>query len=142
LSVRSGKSSDGAKSVPLTREALAKLKLKALRRGVWFRDLKHSERKLLSLTIRVVQRVRSFMLARLVSRIVGKLCEAMESRIFRLMRTEGRTLAEKLSKIAEVWGNRAAKSWAKDSGFIQYLTISSLSSFKTWMQPETTKSFS
>lgn len=131
MSAPSGRSSDGARSVPLTREALAKLRLKALRRGVWFRDLKHSERKLLDLTIRVVQRVHSLTLAKLVSRIVGKLCAAMESRIFRLMRTEGRTLAEKLSKIAEVWGNRVAKSWAKDSGFIQYLTISSLSSFKT-----------
>jgi len=63
LSARSG---DGAELVPLTREALVKLRLKALRRGVWFRDLKHSERKLLDLTIRVVQRVRSFLLAKLV----------------------------------------------------------------------------
>jgi len=130
LSAKSRRSSDGAKSVPLTREALAKLRLKALRRGVWFRDLKHSERKLLSLTIRVVERVRSFVLAKLVSRIAGKLCEAMESRIFRLMRTEGRSLAEKLSKIAEAWGNRTAKFWANDLCFIQYLTVSNLLSFK------------
>jgi hypothetical protein len=131
LSAKSGKSSNGARSVPLTREALAKLRLKAVRRGVWFRDLKQSERKLLSLTIRVVQRVHSFILARLVSRIVSKLCEAMESRILRLMRTEGRSVAEKLSKIGQAWGNRAAKSWAKDRGFIQYLTVSNLSPFKT-----------
>lgn len=131
MSAASRKSSDGAQSVPLTREALAKLRLKALRRGIWFRDLKQSERKLLSLTIRVVEQVRSFILAKLVSRIVGKLCEAMESRVFRFMRTEGKSLAEKISKIAEAWGNRAAKFWAKDSGFIQYLTVSNLSSFKT-----------
>ena len=130
MSAPSGRSSDGARSVPLTREALTKLRLKAVRRGVWFRDLKQGERKLLDLTIRVVQRVHSFILAKLVSRIVDKLCEVMESRIFRLMRTEGRTLAEKISKIGQAWGNRAAKFWAKDSGFIQYLTISSLSSFK------------
>lgn len=131
MSASSRKSSKGTKQVTFTREALAKLKRKAVRRGVWFRDLKQSERKLLDLTIRVVQRIRSFMLARLVSRIVDKLCEAMESRIFRLMKTEGRSLAEKTSKIAEAWGNRAAKFWAKDSGFIQYLTISNLLSFKS-----------
>ena len=131
MSAASRRSSKGTKQVPLTREALARLRLKALRRGVWFRNLKQSERKLLSLTIRVVERVRSFMLARLVSRIVGKLCEAMESRIFRFMRTEGRSLAERISKIAEAWGNRAAKFWANDRGFIQYLTVSNLSSFKT-----------
>jgi len=131
LNVRSGRSSKSQPSIPLTREALARLRLKALRRGVWFRDLKHEERKLLDLTIRVVEKVRSFLLAKIVSRIVGKLCEAMESRIFRLMRTEGRSLAEKISKIGQAWGNRAAKSWAGDRGFMQYLTVSNLSSFKT-----------
>ena len=135
MSVRSGRSSRSPvttqPSIPLTREALARLRLKALRRGCWFRDLKHSERKLLDLTIRVVEKVRSFILAKIVSRIVGKLCEAMESRIFRLMRTEGRSLAEKISKIAEAWGNRAAKSWAKDRGFMQYLVVNNLSYIKT-----------
>jgi len=135
LSVRSGRSSRSSvttqPSIPLTREALARLRLKALRRGVWFRDLKREERKLLDLTIRVVEKVRSFLLAKLVSRIVGKLCEAMESRIFRLMRTEGRSLAERISRIGEAWGNRAAKFWANDRGFMQYLTVSNLSSFKT-----------
>jgi len=135
LSARSGKSSKNPiktqTTIPLTREALAKLKLKALRRGIWFKDLKREERKLLELTMRVVEKVRSFLLAKLVSRIVGKLCEAMESRVIRLMRTEGRSLAEKISKMAQVWGNKTAKSWARDRGFIQFLTVSNLSSFKT-----------
>jgi len=135
LSVRSGRSSRSPvttqPSIPLTREALARLRLKALRRGVWFRDLKREERKLLDLTIRVVEKVRSFLLAKIVSRIVGKLCEAMESRIFRLMRTEGRNMAENLSEIAQAWGYRAAKSWADDCGFMQYLTVNNLGSFKT-----------
>jgi len=135
LSVKSGRSSKSPvntrTSILLTREALAKLRLKALRRGVWFRDLKREERKLLELTIRVVEKVRSFLLVKIVSRIVGKLCEAMESMVIRLMKTEGRSLAEKISKIGQAWGNRAAKSWAKDRGFIQYLTVNNLSSFKT-----------
>jgi hypothetical protein len=135
LSVKSGRSSKNSVttqlSIPLTREALARLRLKALRRGVWFRDLKREERKLLELTIRVVEKVRSFLLAKIVSRIVGKLCEAMESMVIRLMKTEGRSLAEKISKIGQALGNRAAKSWAKDRGFIQYLTVNNLSSFKT-----------
>ena len=117
--------------ISLTRGALAKLKLKALRRGIWFKDLKREERRLLELTMRVVEKVRSFLLAKVVSRLVGKLCEAMESRIIRLMRTEGRNLAEKISKIGQVLGNKTARSWAKDRGFIQFLTISNLSSFKT-----------
>jgi hypothetical protein len=135
LSVRSRRSSKGPVkarfNIPLTREALARLRLKAVRRGVWFRDLKREERKLLDLTIRLVEKVRSFLLAKLVSRLVDKLCEAMESRIFRLMRTEGRSLAEKIAKIGEAWGNRAARFWAKDRGFMQYLVVNNLSYLKT-----------
>ena len=130
LSARSKKSDrDGA--VPLTRESLAKLKRRAWRRGVWFRDLKHSERRLLDLTISVVRRVRSFMLARLVSHIVSKLREAMESSIYRLVRTEGREMVERLSKICEAWGNRAARFWVGDRGFMQFLVVNNLSCLKT-----------
>ena len=130
MSVKSGRSSNGTKSIPLTREALAKLRLKAVRRGCWFRDLKREERMLLDLTIRVVERVRSFSLASLVSRIVGKLCETMESRIYRLVRSEGRCMAENLSRIAQAWGYKAAKSWVKDRGFMQFLVVSNLGVFK------------
>jgi len=137
LSVRSGRSGKGPIKtrfeVPLTREALAKFRLKAVRRGCWFRDLKQSERSLLDLTIRVVERVRSFSLANLVSRIVGKLCEAMESRIYRLVRSEGRCMAEGLSRIAQAWGYKAAKSWVRDRGFMQFLVISNLGVFKGYL---------
>jgi hypothetical protein len=125
LSAKSGRSSK-ANSVPLTREALAKLKRKACRRGEWFRDLKQNERMLLNLTIRVVERVRSFMLAKVVSRIVNRLCEAMESRIYRLMRTEGWSMARRLSRIAQGWGYKSSRKWACDRGFIQFLVVNNL----------------
>ncbi len=121
MSAESRRSSKGPvtaqSNIPLTRENLARLRLKAVRRGYWFRDLKREERKLLNLTIRVVEKVHSFLLATIVSRIVSKLCEATESRIFRLMRTQGRNMAENLSNIAQAWGYRAAKSWANDRWF-------------------------
>jgi len=126
LSAKLERLSDGARSVPLTREALAKLRLKAKRRGVWFRDLKQRERQLLDLTISVVERVRSFLLAKVVSRLVSRLCAALESRIVRLVRTKGRVMAEGLSEIAQAWGYRAAKSWVKDRGFMQFLVVTNL----------------
>ena len=125
LSARSEKSSN----VPLTRESLAKLRLKARRRGVWFRCLKHGERRLLDLTISVVKRVRSFLLVKVVSGFVSRLCEALESRIVRLVRTEGRAMAKKVSEIGEAWGYRAARSWAGDLGFMQFLVINNLGAF-------------
>ena len=123
---KSGKSNQLARSLPLTRGTLAKLKLKAVRKGCWFKALKQNERTLLNLTISVVKRVRSFLLAKAVSRLLCKLCDAMESKIYRLMRTEGKSMAENISKIAQNWGHRAAKTWANDNVFIQYLTINNI----------------
>jgi hypothetical protein len=111
---------------PLTRETLVKLKQKAWRRGCWFKDLKQNERMLLDLTIRVVQQVHSFRLAKIVSDLIIRLCEAMGSSIYRLARTEGLHIAKKLSGIATSWGNRAEKRWGKDRGFMQYLVINNL----------------
>jgi hypothetical protein len=112
----------------LSRRALAKLRLRAIRRGVWFRDLKDVERKLLDLTIAVVKRIHSVRLARMVSPIVEKLLNAVESKLSRLMRTQGRGLAEKLGRIAQDWGNKSAVHWADDLGFIEYLTVACINS--------------
>ncbi|WGM90401.1 MAG: hypothetical protein NUK63_04575 [Candidatus Bathyarchaeum tardum] len=122
----SNKSCNPASSFPLTRETLIKLKLKAIRKRCWFKALKQNERMLLNLTISVVQRVRSFLLVKVVSGLVSKLCEAMETKIRRLMRTEGKTMAERVSKVAQNWGYRSAQSWANDDSFIQYLTINNI----------------
>ena len=129
LSVGLKKLNSSIKSVPLTRDFLVKLKQKALRRGLWFRNLKQKERMLLDLTVRVVETVHSFLLAKILSKIVSKLCEAMESRIVRLIRTEGREMAKSVSEIGERWGNNRAKSWAFDRGFMQYLVITNLGDF-------------
>ena len=112
----------------LSRQGLAKLRLRAIRRGVWFRDLKDVERKLLDLTIAVVRRVQSVRLARVVSSIVEKLLDAVESRLSRLVRTQGRGFAEKLSRVAQGWGNKSAVRWASDLGFVEYLAVASVNS--------------
>jgi hypothetical protein len=125
-SKRSGKSPIEAKSSMFSREFLVRLKRKATRSGCWFRDLKQSERVLLNLTIKVVEKVRSFILAKLLSHTVDKLLGAMESRIYRLIRVEGKEMAWKLSEIARSWGHRAAKSWAQDRGFMQFLVVNNL----------------
>ena len=110
----------------LTRENLTKLKLKAVRKGCWFRVLKQKERMLLNLTISVVARVRSFLLVKVVSRLVDKLFEALESRIYRLVKTKGQEMAQHVSEIAQGWGYKVAKSWSKDVGFMQFLVVTNL----------------
>ena len=109
--------------IPPERSELVKLRVKALRRGLWFRVLSRVERGLIDLAIKVVEKVRSLVLARSLIGIVEKLLNAMESEVKRLMRTVGLPLAQKLGEIAQGWGNKSAPLWAADLGFVQYLAI-------------------
>ena len=65
---------------------LVQLKLRAMRRGVWFRALSRIDRVLLELTVRVVPRVRSFKLAKMLSTIVERLEDALEGRVLHVIR--------------------------------------------------------
>jgi len=109
--------------VPLEKYRLTKIKTKAMRRGIWFKVLTRAERAQMDLTMRIVRRIRSSILAKVVTSIVKKLLDAMESKVARLMREVGHALVRKLSRIAQNWGNKSAHQWATDPGFIQYLTI-------------------
>jgi len=111
------------KQIPLIRSEMVKIRARALRRGVWFRVLTRMERACVDLAIMVVERVRSHLLRRMILGVLKKLEEAMESRVQRLMREIGGSLALKQSRIAQDWGNRSAVRWAEDSGFVKYLTV-------------------
>jgi hypothetical protein len=107
----------------LSRNKIAEVKTKALRRGIWYRALTKTERACIDLVIRVVDRVRSRLLRKVVSSVLRKLEEAMESRVQRLIQEIGSKFALKLSQIAQGWGSKYAECWAEDAGFKQYLTI-------------------
>ena len=113
----------GQARIPLTRSELTKIRAKAIRRGIWFKVLSGAERAYIGLAIRVVERVRSLLLAKVLTSILKKLLSAMESRVARIMREIGRPLAQKLSRIAQKWGTKPAVQWADDHGFIQYLAV-------------------
>ncbi|RLI40192.1 hypothetical protein DRO69_13240 [Candidatus Bathyarchaeota archaeon] len=106
-----------------SKSELIRIKIKAMRRKVWFRTLTRSERAQIDLTIRYVQKVRSLLLTKVLVSIVRKLKDVLESRVARAIREVGFSLAEKLSQIAKSWGNNSASRWVEDHGFTQYLTI-------------------
>jgi hypothetical protein len=101
---------------PLTGRKLAGMKLRALRRRVWFRVLDRVERGLLDLTIRWVDNVRSGRLTETLLRILVKLARAMEQGMARVL-VVGRELALRASVLAVRWGNVDAYSWRFDRGF-------------------------
>lgn len=102
---------------------LTNIRRKALRKRAWFKVLNRAERAIISLTIRCVDKIKSPKLAHIITAILAKLKEAMESKVKKLMKTAGCALAQKISKIARTWGNILAFQWARDIGFIQYLAV-------------------
>jgi len=102
---------------------LAKLKRKAMRYGVWFRALRRIDRVLIDLTIKVACNVRSVVLAKSILALARKLEGTMESGFSRALREVGFQRAQKLSLLAQKWGNTSAKSWASNLSFVHFLAV-------------------
>jgi hypothetical protein len=111
---------------PISVGRLVEARRTALRCGIWFRVLNRTERGILDLTVRCVDRIRSARLAKLVMAILIKLKLAMESAVERMVRVVGRSLAQKVSSIALSWGNVSALQWAEDPVFARYLAITQM----------------
>jgi len=116
----------------ITREGLVSFKRKALRRRVWFRALSKIERGIVDLTIRCVDRVRSWKLALIIGRIRCKIFKALRSRFLEKAETAGYDLAERVSMIAVSWGYTEASSWKRDIGFVRYLGVNALNNGAGW----------
>lgn len=116
----------------LSRTQLTKLKLKAMRSGVWFKALPRIDRVLYDLTIKVTSSVRSMTLAKNILAVITKLEGLLESKLMRAMREVGLPLAQKLSSIAQKWGNTSAESWVTVSSFAYFLAVMHTNDPKTF----------
>jgi len=112
-----------ASYLKLRKEKLLKLKLKALRRGVWFTALSRIDRALINLTIKVADKVRSFTLAKTLLSVVEKLEDAFENKVLYTLEEAGFPLARKLSLLAQKWNNDSARDWMHDRSFAKFLAI-------------------
>jgi len=107
----------------LNKTQLIKLRLKAMRAGVWFRALPRIDRALVDLTIKVASNIRSVTLAKNILAVTRKLEGFLESSLLRAFREVGLPLAQKLSLVAQKWGNTSAESWPSDVSFIKFLAV-------------------
>ncbi len=107
----------------LTRQFLMRARRRSIRRRIWFRALDRGERHIVELTIRCVEKVKSRKLTKVLTRIIGKLSEALKSRFLEKVRRIGVPLAQKVSRWAVSWGNWSALTWAEDPNFARYLAI-------------------
>ena len=113
----------GACSGFLVKTQLLKLKLKALRAGIWFRALPRIDRVIVDLTIRVTQSIRSVSLAESILSVIRKLEGLFESKVSHAIRKVGFPLACKLGLFAQSWGHTSASVWGADADFARYLAI-------------------
>ena len=92
---------------------------KALRRKVWYR-LNRLDRDFFNLTVRVVDRVRSLELARILVGILARVRDLLKG-AFRLhVESYGLGKAVALVELAEAWGNRVFRF---DVDFAWYLAF-------------------
>lgn len=109
--------------IPLTKGTLSRIRIRAIRGRIWFKVLNRLERASVDLTIKVVEKVRSQVLRKMLTLIVEKLLKAMESKATGIARQVGVNLARKISLVAQKWGNKSAVKWNADPEFIRYWTI-------------------
>ena len=110
----------------LEKAQLMKLRLKAIRAGVWFRALPRIDRVLVDLTIKVAGIVRSFTLAKSILSVIRKLDDLLESKFLRAIREIGFPVSRRLSLVAQKWGNVIAKNWSSDGCFARFLAVMAL----------------
>jgi hypothetical protein len=106
---------------------LMKLRVKAMRSGVWFRALNRIDRVLFNLTIKVTNgNIRSSSLLSRLLTVTTKLEGLLESKLSRATKEIGFPLACKLSLLAQKWGNKLAQTWPQDMEFARYLAVMKL----------------
>ena len=84
------------------------------------------------LTMRVLEEVRSARVGSIIVRILVKLREALKGPFVKKMEGYGIGKAWGMSRMAVGWGYRAAGEWAREIGFIRYLTVHELNSPSGW----------
>ena len=115
---------------------LVALRKRSVRRGIWHKVLNRLERAQINLTVKIVKRVRSSFLTKVLDLIINKLSVALQSKVLMMVESVGFPLASKLSIIAQNWGHKSAKTWDKDSEFARFLAVMNFNSMHRCFQQQ------
>jgi hypothetical protein len=99
---------------------------------VWFKTLPRIDRALVDLTIKVASSIRSTTLAKNILAVTRKLEGLLESSFLRAFRGVAHKLAQKISSVAQKWGNTSARNWAIDESFMKFLAVMHVNEPKTF----------
>jgi hypothetical protein len=115
------------------RGSLEKLKRVSIRNRAWFRVLDWKQRRFMDIVLKLVDRIRSPLLLRVLGPLVSRLLVAIggdaRTGALALMGKSAydmmRGVAEKIVAVAQKWGNNSAKEWLNE-GLIKYLVVMNL----------------
>lgn len=103
-----------------------KIKSKARKSGIWYETLSKTERAIIDLTIKCVEKVRSPTLTKTIRKIIGKITQTLEKSFTQKAQEIGSSLAKQIVGIAQKWGNKKAPNWEREAKFVNFLGIIAL----------------
>jgi hypothetical protein len=106
----------------LLNNILKSLKRKALRQGLWFKNLNSIERGIVDLCIIIKKEVKSVKLLEILTEIVKKMVKKIKSFSKIEQWIKSLKMASSISQIAVNWSYKEAERWARDPNFIKYLS--------------------
>lgn len=110
----------------IAKQDLLMFKKRALRLNLWFRVLSRTERAIVDLTLKCVERIRSPILETAVCSITDKVLRALECGFLSKAEEIGHVIAREMCRIAEKWGNKEALEWKLDVNFVRFLGVITL----------------
>jgi len=119
-------------NIIFTRDFLEGLRSRAFKRRLWFKALDSLERGIVNLVCRVVDRVESPVLGRVLLGIVVKLRDALKGGFARLAESLGVRRAWEMAGYAVSWGYGAAWAWRRDEGFARFLAVIEFNAPSGW----------
>jgi 5-carboxymethyl-2-hydroxymuconate isomerase len=110
----------------ITRQGLTRLRSRACKNGAWYEALSKTERAIVDLTIRCVETIRSPILSRAITKIVGKLSQTLQKTFQERAQEIGAVISKRITEIAQNWGNKKSSEWETDDNFIKFLGVTAL----------------
>ena len=115
----------------ISQDYLRKVRLAALRKRVWYSVLDRVERGIFNLTINVVKKVQSSVLAGELVKILAKLGDASKSAFTRHVESYGYMKLRLVVEQAKGFGSEAS-GWLMDLGFAEWFALNSFYNPAGW----------
>lgn len=106
----------------------------ALRKRIWYKNLDYLERGIVNLSIKLVENIKSPLLARTIAEIIINIQKFFNDEFIVQVRNYGYNKMREVIHIAERLGCKEAFGWACE-GYARFLTLNNMYSPIGWRHP-------